>query len=174
MRPPPGTDTRDRRRPLRLLVFELAGRRLALDAGRLIEVVQAVAIEPLPRSPRVVEGVVNYRGAVAPVLDLRHRLGLPPRPLDPDQHFVVTRTSRRTVVLRVDRAVELAEVAREDVESPLSVVPEAELVEGLARTSDGLLVIHDLERFLEAQEEIELEKSLGEAGMDENADPEVA
>jgi purine-binding chemotaxis protein CheW len=74
------------RHPLQVLVFEVAGRRYGLPADDVQELLRAVSIVPLPRAPAVVEGVINLRGKVVPVLDVRGRFRLPARgPVGPEQ-----------------------------------------------------------------------------------------
>jgi purine-binding chemotaxis protein CheW len=91
-----------------VLIFEVGGRRFGLLAAEVRELVRAVTIVPLPMAPTTVEGVINLRGRVVPVLDLRPRLGLPARAVEPSDHLIIARAGERTVALRVDRALELA------------------------------------------------------------------
>ncbi|MGD0993420.1 MAG: chemotaxis protein CheW [Gemmatimonadales bacterium] len=131
-----------------LLVFALGEHRFAVDASSVIEVVRVVASAALPGAPAIVEGVINVRGTLVPVLDVRTRFALAPRPVDPDQHLIVARAGARSVALRVDRALDLVRVADDAVEAAERVAPGSTLVAGVARLPDGVLVIHDLERFL--------------------------
>src|ERR1700687_6141499 len=91
-----------------VLVFEVGGQRYGLPTADVRELVRAVAITPLPNAPAVIEGVVNVRGRVPPVLDVRPRFRLPPKPLDPSDHFIVASAGPRGVILRVDGATHLA------------------------------------------------------------------
>src|SRR5947209_286603 len=103
-------------KPLEVLVFEIEGRRYGLAAVVVRELLRMVAVVPLPGAPAVVEGVVNLRGAIVPVLDLRQRFGLPARPATPADHLIVAEADGRPVALRVDRAVELLPLAAAEVE----------------------------------------------------------
>lgn len=149
-----------------LLVFLLHEARFAVRGEAVREVVRSVAVARLPDAPGIVEGVVNCRGRVVPVLDVRGRFGLPARPLDPDQHFVLADAGPRVVALRVDRALDLLEVSEDDIESAGSAAPGSRYTEGVARLPDGLLVIHDLERFLSLDEGARLDASLGSVRPD--------
>lgn len=142
-----------------LLACEVAGRRLALRAAEVREVVRAVAVAPLPRAPDVVDGLINLRGEPVPVLDVRRRFGLAASEVLPGQHFVVARAGARTVALRVDRALELLEVPEEAIRSAEPAVSGAEGVEGIAVLPDGLLVIHDLTRFLSPDDAAALDEA---------------
>src|SRR5437016_2215466 len=77
-----------------LVTFELGGQRYAILAADAVEVQRAVAVARLPRSPPIVEGVIDLRGALVPVLDVRSRFGLPPRPPVPADHLVFARVAR--------------------------------------------------------------------------------
>jgi len=127
-------------------------------------VVRAVAIAALPKAPPIVEGIINLRGTLVPVLDVRQRFGLPPAPLAPDQHLIIAHAGNRLVALRVDRALDLVVIDQDAVESAARVAPGAEYVSGIAKLADGLLVIHDLERFLSLEEAGQVDTAVVGAG----------
>lgn len=137
---------------LSLLIFLLGSARFGLKTGDVQEIVRAVAIAPLPKAPAIVEGVINIRGRIVPVLDIRSRFGLAPKPLHPDQHFIIAQGGARLVALRVDRAAELLSVSADAIELPGQSTPGVEYVAGIARLPDGLVVIHDLDAFLSLDE----------------------
>jgi purine-binding chemotaxis protein CheW len=135
-----------------VLVFEVGGHRYGLRSGDVREIVRAVSISPLPKAPAIVEGVINVRGEIVAVLDIRERFRLPPKPLEPDDHLVLARIDERLVALRADRALELVSVAAEQIENLEQAVPGAEYVAGVAKLPDGLVLIHDLATFLSPAE----------------------
>jgi len=143
-----------------LLVFALDAHRFALPADAVVQVVRVVASAPLPGAPEMVEGVINARGSIVPVLDVRARLGLPAAEVDPDQHLILARAGPRVVALRVDRAMALLTIPAGAIEPIERVAPGTRLVAGVARLPDGVLVIHDLERFLSLDEGARLDAAL--------------
>jgi purine-binding chemotaxis protein CheW len=143
-----------------VLVFEVGGQTYGLPTADVRELVRAVAITPLPGAPGVIEGVVNVRGCVLPVLDVRARFRLPPKALDPSDHFIVASAGPRGVILRVDRATHLALVDEGSVQAPETLGPAAAYVSGVARLEDGLVLIHDLTSFLSAAESEALDEAL--------------
>ena len=149
---------------MHLLAFELSSRRLALPVDLVETIVRAAAITPLPQSPPFVEGVVNLRGRIVPVLDLRRRLGLPAIPLSPQHRFVVVRVPRRSLALRVDQVNALLTVPGDAVEHAEGLVPGARTGLGFARLPDGVLVIQDPEALLSSEEEVRLDAALEGAG----------
>src|SRR5690625_3025021 len=125
--------------PLReILVFELAGERYGLFLGAVHEIVRAVAITRLPGAPKIVEGAVDVRGRVIPVLDLRARFGLPAADLSPDEHMILARAGGRMVAIRVDRATRLERVDAEQVEEPARITQPLRHIAGVATLTDGL------------------------------------
>jgi purine-binding chemotaxis protein CheW len=144
------------------LLFEVEEQRYAVSAAIVVEVVRAVAITPLPRAPRIILGVVNVRGQLAPVLDLRRRFGWPDRALDAREHLVVLRGPRRALCLRVDRALGLSHLPPDALESPEAVVPGATRVSGIGRLPDGVLLVYDLPAFLSDSEALAVDAAMGQ------------
>lgn len=144
-----------------LLVFLIETQRLAIPAECIDFVTRAVALTPLPHAPEIVDGLVNIRGEVVPAANMRRRLGFPDRPLRASDYFIVARTPRRNLVLIVDGIVGLQPLQPEDFESSDNILPGLPHVAGVLKHPDGLILIHDLERFLSLEEEHHLEKALG-------------
>jgi len=156
---------------VQLLTFELSGRRFALAAGVVREVTRTVALASLPHAPPIVEGVINFRGTLVPVLDIRQRFGLPSRPLTLDQHLIIAHTECRLVALRVDRALDLVVVDEDAIEAAAPQVPGVKYVAGIAKLADGLLVIHDLEGFLSFDEARDVDAAVAVAGATAPEEP---
>lgn len=148
---------------LQVLCFDLHTHRFGLPVAVVREVVRAVAVSALPKGPPIVEGVVNVRGRVVAVLDIRQRFGLPRREIDPDQHFIIAQAGARLVALRVDRTTDVIAVEPGAVEPASHLAPGVRHVAGIAKLPDGLLVIHDLERFLSLDESQQLDAVLAQA-----------
>jgi purine-binding chemotaxis protein CheW len=145
---------------LDLLVFELAGVRFGLELGSVREVVRAVLVTPLPGAPPVVEGIIDVRGSIVAVYDLRARFGLVPKPLHPDEQLVIAWTGEQLAAVRCERAewIERADAAA--IESGAPVDRGGSRILGVARLSHGLVLIHDLQTFLDDAERADLDDAL--------------
>jgi len=118
-----------------------------------------VAITPLPNAPPLIEGVVNVRGQVLPVLDVRARFRLPARPLDPSDLFIVAAAAGgRAVILRVDTATHIAELDDAAVD-PTRAAYEA----GVVTLEDGMVLVHDVTAFLSAAETAAIDAAIDAA-----------
>ena len=149
------------------VIFRLEGQRYALDLSQVDRVVSMVAVSPLPKTPAIVVGVINYRGSVVPVLDLRPRLGFPRREFGLTDHLLLGRTSRRLLALPVDEVLGVTEVAVEGTIAPSTLVPGSGYVTGIVALSDGLLFIHDLEALLSTDEERRLTEAMDDHAVDQ-------
>jgi purine-binding chemotaxis protein CheW len=143
-----------------VVVFEVGGVRYALPAAQVQEIVRAVTIVPLPKGPPIVEGLVNVRGDVVPVLDVRTRFRLSPKPLAPTDHLILASAGSRLVAIRADCAQTLAHIDAGDVEDPKVAVRDAPYVTGVAKLPDGLVLIHDLRSFLDQAETAALDDAM--------------
>jgi purine-binding chemotaxis protein CheW len=143
-----------------VLIFEVAGQRYGLPALDVQELLRMAALTPLPSGPPIVEGVINIRGKVVPVLDLRTRFRLPAKAAEHTDHVVVARAGERQVALRVDRALELRSLAPADLQDTEGVMPGVDYVAQLAKLPDGLVLIHDLRTFLSHAEAADLDQAL--------------
>lgn len=121
-----------------------------------------MAITPLERGPVSVEGVVNVRGDVVPVIDLRERLGLERVALSADQQFLVVSASGRLLALRVDAVEEL--VAIDDAQLRPPDLPGVARIAGLAAMPDGVVIVCDLLQFLDWEEAGLLDAALRATG----------
>lgn len=147
---------------VQLLAFQLEGERYALELSAVEQVVRAVIVTPLPAAaPRSIRGVINLHGKVVPVGDLRRRLGLPEAPLRLEDQIIVARTPRRLLGVLTEGATEVVGCRRDSIARRDECVAGAEAIAGIARTEDGLILIHDLSQFLSTDEERRLDEAIG-------------
>ncbi len=143
-----------------IIVFSLNGQRYALPLQTVERAVRVVAINVLPMAPAIVRGVINFMGAVLPVIDLRRRFALPPRELALSDILLVVRSARRRMALLVDAVQEVAACpARQFAVLERAVAGGAQLA-GVLKLEDGLVFISDLDRLLALEEEQALDQAL--------------
>jgi purine-binding chemotaxis protein CheW len=144
----------------KLVLFTLDEQRYALDLASVERIVRVVDVTPLPKAPPIVLGIINVKGDVVPVYDLRGRFRLPGREISLSDQLMIAKTSRQTVALLVDGVDSVLEVADEEIASAQEILPEIEYVHGVVKLQDGLVLIHDLDQFLSPEEERTLEGAL--------------
>ncbi len=133
-----------------LVVFDLSSEAYGVDIGAVREIIRLQDITKVPRTPEFVEGVINLRGKVIPVVDLRKRFGLPAEEESKENRIVVVDIGAQDIGVVVDAVTEVLRIATESVEPPASVITTAdsEYLLGIAKLDSRLIILLDLERVL--------------------------
>ncbi len=143
-----------------LVVFTIGEQNFAVSVRAVERVVRAVEIAPLPEAPRGVRGVINLQGRIVPVFDLWSRFGHPGRELRASDHLLIARTLRRTVALLVDGVTGLVPRSDAQVTPAADLSPDLECISGVMKLDGGLVLIHDIERFLSIEDHAALQLAL--------------
>jgi purine-binding chemotaxis protein CheW len=147
---------------MELVIFRLNGQRFALPLPVVERVIQAVEVTSLPGAPAVVLGVINVAGRVLPVFNIRRRFFLPEREVVPADQFLIARTARHMVALVIDEVHGVIEHEPSAVVGADRMVPGLEQFQGVVKLDDGLVLIHDLEKFLSLDEAHALDTAMEE------------
>jgi purine-binding chemotaxis protein CheW len=143
-----------------LVLFRLDALRFAVALDAVERFVRAVEITDLPKAPESIYGVIDVAGRVIPVFNLRKRLGLPARSVEPDDLFLIARSARREVALVVDESLGLMELSEFEVAGRDEILPGLEHFRGVTRLDDGLVFIYDIESFLSIDEARALDEAM--------------
>ena len=144
---------------VQFVTCRIAQEEFALDVLSVQEINRMVEVTRVPKAPYFVEGVINLRGRIIPVLDLRRRFGLPASDRTDDSRIMVVLVRQRMVGLIVDEVVEVLRVPKLSIEPPPSVGSSAgaEFTQGVGRIEDRLLIVLDLNRLLLPNEQAAME-----------------
>jgi purine-binding chemotaxis protein CheW len=141
-----------------LVIFVLAKEEFACNIADVREVLKMIRVTPLPRSLDFVEGVINLRGEVIPVIDLRKRFGLPAVDRTDESRIIIVEVEERMVGLTVDSVSEVIRLSNKQIqEAPNQVAGEqTNLIMGVGKIDERMLIILCLERILTSEEQIAL------------------
>ena len=139
------------------LVFLLDDQRYALHLSAIDRVVRMVHITPISSAPDILLGIVNLEGLVIPVMDVRQRFNLPERENSLSDRLIFARTQRRSVALIADTVTGVIECSEHSLISAKRILPELAHVEGVIKFEDGMILIHNLDKFLSLEEEAALD-----------------
>lgn len=144
----------------KIVVLRLAGESFGVEITSVREIGVMQEITPVPKTPPFVEGIINLRGSVIPIIDLRARLALPRKVPDKDTRIIIAEMERFTVGMVVDAVTEVLTINREMVEEPSPVIANMDtaFMAGVAKLDQRLIILLDLERVLDLSEK----KALGE------------
>lgn len=146
--------------PRQLVVFELADETYGVDIYQVREIIRVPDVTKIPKTPAFVEGVINLRGGVIPVLDLRRRFDMPSFDGSDDARIVIVELGQHLVGMRVDRVTEVLRVEAGRVEPPSPYVTsvDSRFVVGIARLGEELVILLDLDLLLHDDEKRQLGK----------------
>ncbi len=141
-----------------LVIFELANEVYGVDISRVQEIIRMTTITRLPRAPEFVEGVINLRGKVIPVVDLKKRFGLAEGDRTKASRIVVVDVGDHTIGMVVDAVSEVLRVHSSAVEPPSPVVTtiESDYIRGIAKLEGRLIILLDLDKVLSWEEKRKL------------------
>ncbi|HEX2734773.1 MAG TPA: chemotaxis protein CheW [Polyangiaceae bacterium] len=130
--------------------FKVGDTTYVLPTRSIVQMESFEGATRVPGTPSYVIGLVQVRGAVVPVLDLRARFGLPPIDRTLDSRIVVVERSGRRVALLVDSARDILKIAASDFESPPDVVTKqaSGFVSAIARVAEKLVMLVDCDRLI--------------------------
>lgn len=147
---------------LQLVIFRLAKEEYGLPITRVQEINRLVPITKLPQTPSFMEGIINLRGRIIPVVDLRKRFQLNVTEYDDDTRIIIVEVSGQTVGIIVDAVNEVVRLSADSIEPPPpAFVLDARYIEGVGKLDGRLLILLDINKILTAQEEIALRQMNG-------------
>ncbi len=153
-----------------LVVVRLDRERYGISIEHVHEIIRMQEVTRIPRAPVFVEGVINLRGQVIPVMDLRRRFGLPAAEGDGASRIVVVEMNGNRVGMVVDAVLEVLRVPESAVVPPEALLTASQVafLRGVAKHGEGLILLLDLQRVLDVQEQQALQEFqpalAGEAG----------
>lgn len=136
---------------LQLVTFALNNEEYAVDILSVQEINRITEITKVPNSPRHVEGVINLRGRVIPVINLRRKFGFPERASDDTSRIVIMEIGGVTNGVIVDSVSEVLRIPSDAVEPapPLSSASSSKFIKGLAKLEARLIILLDTDRLMD-------------------------
>ncbi len=146
---------------LQLVSFTLNEEEFGIDILMVQEIIRMLQITKVPNSPDFVDGVVNIRGRIIPVVDLRCKLGMPRKEHDKETRIVVVEVSGKTIGFIVDAVTEVLRIPSSIIEAPPELIAgvNSEFIKAVGKLEDRLLILIDLEKILSNSEKLKLEEA---------------
>ena len=142
-----------------MAVFKVGTERYAVDIMRIKEVIKPPKITPLPNVPDFLDGVINLRGMVMPVISMRERLGFPLENIGKEARVIIIILNGRAVGVFVDSVEEIVNIPLKDIKAPPKIAKgiDSEYLKGICRVEGDLLVLLDLDKILTTTERVMME-----------------
>lgn len=152
-----------------LVVFDLAGEHYGVDIGTVREIIQMQAVTRVPGSDSYVEGLINLRGVVIPVIDLRKRFGFPEAAKDKETRIMVINSHHQDIGMIVDSVTEVLRIPADSIEPTSSIIQNADVnyLMGTAKLPDRLVILLDVQGLLGSEELAQIIPPDASVGSDE-------
>ncbi len=139
---------------IQIVVFSIGKEHYAVNIASVSEIVRVPDVTAVPDAPEFFEGVINLRGKIVPVVDLRVRLKLPRVERTKSSRVLVTETGGRVIGLMVDAVSEVRKLSSDTVEQPPEMISAVgiEYITGVAKLGDRLIIFLDINKILSAEE----------------------
>jgi purine-binding chemotaxis protein CheW len=139
---------------LQLVTFSIGEEEFGVEILKVQEIIRMLEITRVPKAPDFVEGVINLRGKVIPVIDLRLRFGLKAKEHDKKTRIIVIEINQMIVGFVVDSVSEVLRIPAGTIEPPPPVISglDSEYISGVGKLDDRLLIMLDLNRLLSKEE----------------------
>jgi len=160
---------RDRVELMQLVAFGVADGDYAVDIMRIKEIINPVTVTPMPKAPPFIEGVIELRGAILPLIDVRRRFDLPSQTPTRATKFLIVSVDigeqRAIVALVVDRVSEPLRVPRAEIKpAPRLSVSERAFFTGVVGHHGKMLMVLDVDALLSSAEKLTLSGMAGGGG----------
>lgn len=143
-----------------VVLFDLNKEAYGVDISQVREIIRMQEITRVPRVPEFVEGVINLRGKVNPVVDLRARFSMPSTERTDEHGIVVVDVDGQDIGMVVDAVTEVSRTPSDSIEPPSSVITtdDSEYLTGIVKTDDKLIILLDIAKVISESEASALEE----------------
>ncbi len=148
---------------VQVVSFRLGSEEYGVDISQVQEIIRMVEITHVPRAPRFMEGVINLRGQLIPIIDLRTRFGMSRIDATKSTRIIVTEIGSKRVGIVVDSVSEVLNIPIENVEDAPEMIAGVgtEYIQGVGKMDERLIIMLDLTMVISGDEKRELDQ-LGE------------
>jgi len=139
---------------LQMVSFHLGEEVFIIDILQIQEIIRRMEISRVPKAPEYIEGVINLRGSVIPVMDLRKRFGIPLPEENEQERIIVIKTDDQPMGMIVDAVTEVLRLPPETIDPAPAVnsTIDSQFISGVAKVKDKLLFLLDLKQLLHLSE----------------------
>jgi purine-binding chemotaxis protein CheW len=133
---------------LQLVSFKVEGEEFGVEILKVQEIIRMLEITHVPNTPPFIDGILNLRGKVIPIMDLRSRFGMPRKEHDKNSRIVVVDLGGRIIGFVVDSVNEVLRIPKSVTEAPPPIIAgiNAEYITAVGKLEDRLLILLDLDK----------------------------
>jgi len=141
-----------------IILFQLGASLYGIPIEKVSEIIKIEEIAMLPKAPRFIEGVLNLRGNVVPIIDLRKRFGMEQVERTKKNKIIVLLIGKRLFGIIVDSVHEVLALSKDDIEPSLPTASglKAEFIDSIGKYNNKLIIIIDITKIIQSKENIKV------------------
>ncbi|MDP4116618.1 MAG: chemotaxis protein CheW [Bacteroidota bacterium] len=146
---------------LQLVTFIVGNEEFAVDIILVHEIIRMIQITKVPNSPDFVDGVINLRGRIIPVINLRYKIGLEKKPTDKNTRIIVVEVNNNTIGFIVDSVREVLRIPESITEAPpeLTTNINSNFIKSVGKLDDRLIILIDIQKVISTEEQNEISQA---------------
>ena len=146
-----------------LISFAVGDEEYGLEILRVKEVIRMREITRLPKQPTFIKGIINLRGDVIPIVDLREKFGLERHKYSPTTRVIVVDVEEKLVGMVVDAARQVVRVPADQIDPPPAIVGgmSTEYIKGVGKLDERMIILLNIDRILSREEKLQLQRMEG-------------
>jgi len=143
---------------IQLGTFSLGTEEFAVDLLKFREIIRMLPITKVPCAEDFVEGAINLRGVIIPIVNLRARFRMPPKPFDKGTRIINMDVDGLTIGFIVDSIGQVSRIPTNSIEPPPAVIAcvDSEYISGISNINDKLLIILDVDKIMSPETLLQL------------------
>jgi purine-binding chemotaxis protein CheW len=147
----------------KFLTFFLAGEEYGIEILSVHEIIGMMPITSVPGTPDYICGIINLRGKIIPIVDLRTKFGMDPKAPTAETCIIVVHVQGVEVGIVVDRVSEVLNIAAGDIEPPPSFGKEVntEFILGIGKSQSKVKILLNIDRVISSDQIVQLQKASG-------------
>lgn len=142
------------------VIFKLENEEYGVDIMHVQEISEYIKCTDVPNSPDFIEGIVNYRGNIVPVINLHNKFNINPITITEDTRIIIYGLDGKQVGFLVDDASQVLTISDNNIENPPSIITGSEhkFISGIGKVENNMVIILNLENILNDDEKKQLEQ----------------
>lgn len=140
---------------VQVIVFNLGNEKYGVDISQVREIIKPTQITRIPNAPDFIEGVINLRGQITTIINLRRRFGMEAKEIDTNTRIIVVEHNNAVIGMMVDTVNEVKYLSANNIEALPGIITarnEAKFLKGVGKLPDSLLILIDLNKVLDEDE----------------------
>ena len=142
------------------VIFKLNREEYGVEISHVQEITEIKSITTVPNTPSFVEGIINLRGKIVPIVSIKKRFDLPQQAEKEEQRIIIINLNEKQVGFIVDDASQVLTLDESQIENPPELIAgiDRDYIIGIGKVEEKIIVLLDLEKILTEQEQKEIEK----------------